>query len=81
MHFEWRDELDTMYNSSELSERCKDIIRACLDKNPDLHGCFNYETVSEYGSDAKSGDEFALIVRDQLSSFKIKVVNKRYQEL
>lgn len=39
------------------------------------------ETVSMFGSIATSEDEFALIVRQQLSNFKIKVVNKRYSEL
>ena len=58
------------------------MVSKTIEKYPDLHSCFNAETVLAALKDGVSGvEEFALFIRNDMSNYRMNFVNKRYHRL
>ena len=58
------------------------MVSQTIEKYPELHGCFNKETILAAVNDGVSDVEaFALYIRGDIGNYRMNSVNKRYQEL
>ena len=82
IHFEWNSEIATINGHQSVPDSMKQVISDALSKDPSLYGCFNLASVvAAYTNGQSSVDSFSAYVKENVSQYRMKVVNQRYSEL
>ena len=82
IRYEWLDQMANILSKNSADELMVQNVKDLLSRYPELYGCFDNNTVARAKAKGVSScDDLAQVVREELSQYRMTVVNKRYQEL